>query len=1128
MSEVNLNVRFINKGYAIGERLQGFLLINVKKRVIVNQLHFNLIGETILSRNASDKKAIKLVNKFFISRDYPPLAEQSNFSCEPFYHEYFPGTHAVPFSIIIPIVPHPSLHLKGGVGVRYRLQAKLQIIPLKRKEGSEKAIALSTFTSSNEVPILYCVKDVFDIKKPEEVCSRDQVLVRMRCTPGIKPNESIKVYVTISNNTGKPLNPIMLWYSEHRYRETYITSNGGIQELDKIPKLLQKEFILESTNLLPTIKEDDFIVESYVEIRIKLEKKPTIIVKFPVTVGWGKGTFEDNCARAALHGIDFSKDKITFYGIHMRPTPSCESVIQKVEVDGVPVYINHLWRKCYGDESCKNYLNIRYPLPECKMLPKGWGIGMDRGEMYFINWNKKYTTWMDPRSFEERKIKVQNIQITLIKGINFPTLKGKQTKFRCVVTDKDNNQIESGISTKSIDPIWDGDKSTFIVQLEEMRENVVIGFFSSKKFVGAVDLPLWRVVENGIEEWFQLKNFGDFNIPQTGEVLLRIQWEGDVLPVQPERVLMRFDPYYCNTEATKEQEKYINKIKVKEHMTNVTFKTSGEFITGKKDIYLESGISENNITMGIAPNYDVDLVGSKREEEVFDIPEDEEMMVEELTKEVDTKKLEDIKKGEISSSSVIECETEECKNELTSNTNPKSLSEKLVEVVGEELKKSIDEANNKDFQNTEAKQNEKEETITTYQEDIKIHNTQEAVNGEPKNEHEESLVKGQKEEPIDKKLLGTNNEVERQTQEKVLDNKKESTLPNTDDTKEVFNQVNQQELNNKEVLELKEESVKDSQEKEELVQPSNKENGLQDTTPLSKSAIKTKDETETNQRQEDKIAQEEEDEELLELKKIAQKAKEYEQKRKEEKEKKKQQQKPQQLQKEKSIKDIIQLNEMITQREKEEDDKKEMIRKQEEERIKQAQQEQEEKEHQIIEEEKKRQEEKRTQQMKEEEECKKKLEVEIEKQRKQDEEKKRKEGEKKEELKIIQKEKDEEEYNKRIKQEAEENEKKQATEEEKSQKKKEEEEEEKQKQKQKQLLNEEREKKALERQQKKEERRKRKEEEREQAQKIKEEEEKRLEEERKKKQEMESKAASFGVVDQMNFTNSEKELLGLI
>ncbi|EMD46489.1 hypothetical protein KM1_047400 [Entamoeba histolytica HM-3:IMSS] len=1122
MSVVSLNVRFINKGYAVGERLQGFLLINVTKRVIVNQLHFNLIGETILSNNASDKKAIKTVTKFFTSRNYPPLAEQSNVSCEPFYHEYFPGTHAVPFSIIIPIVPHPSLHLKGEVGVRYRLQATLQIVPLKIKEDSEKTMALSTFTSSNEVPIIYCVKDVFDVKKPEEVYNRDQVLVRMRCTTGIKPNEPIKVFVTISNNTGKPLKPIMLWYSEHIYRETYITSNGGIQELDEIPKLLQKEFILESTNLFPTIKEDDFIVESYVEIRIQLKKKPTIIVKFPVTVGWGKSTVEGNRARAALDGIDFAKEKIAFYGTHMRPTPKCENIIQKVDVEGVPVYINHLWRKCYGDESCKNYLNIRYPLPECKRLPKGWGIGMDRGEMYFINWNKKYTTWIDPRSFEERQIKVQNIQITLIRGINFPTLKGKQTQFWCVVTDKDNNQIKSGKSTKSIDPVWDGDENTFLVQLEENRENIVIGFFSSKKFVGAVDLPLWRVVENGIEEWFQLKNFGDFSIPQTGEVLLRIQWEGDVLPVQPERVLMRFDPYYCNTEVTKEQEKFINKIKVKEQMDNVTFKTSGDFITGKKDIYLESGISENNIIMGVAPNYDVDLVGSKKEEEVFDIPEDEELVAEELPTNVNTKKLEDMKKGEVSSSSAIESETEECKNELMSNTNPKSSSEteKVIEVAREESKKSI-ETNNEELQSTEIKQNEKEETTITHQGDIEVHKTHEVVNDESQKECEENLIKSE-EETINNKLLGTKSEIDKQTQENGLDNKTEKTLPDIDDTKELFDQVSHQELNNKEdkqVLELKEEIVKNPQEKEELVQSSNKENSLQDTTLPSKNVIMTKEETETDQIQNDNIGQEDEDEELVELKKIAQKAKEYEQKRKEEKERKKQQQRPQQLQKEKSIKDIIQLNEMITQREKEEDDKKEMIRKQEEERIKQAQKEEEEKEHQIIEEEMKRQEEKIIKQKKEEEERKKKLEaeIEIEKQSKQDQEKSRTEEEKNEELKIIQKENEEEEHNKRIKQDAEENERKQKKEEEeKIQKKKEEEEE-----KEKQRLNEEKKKKALQHQQKKEERRKRKEE-KEQAQKIKE------EEERKKKQEMESKAASFGVVDQMNFTNSEKELLGLI
>ena len=28
---------------------------------------------------------------------------------------------------------------------------------------------------------------------------------------------------------------------------------------------------------------------------------------------------------------------------------------------------------------------------------------MDRGELYFINWHKKITTWIDPRSLEQRK-----------------------------------------------------------------------------------------------------------------------------------------------------------------------------------------------------------------------------------------------------------------------------------------------------------------------------------------------------------------------------------------------------------------------------------------------------------------------------------------------------------------------------------------------------------------------------------------------------------------------------------------------------------------------------------------------------------------------------------------------------
>ena len=58
----------------------------------------------------------------------------------------------------------------------------------------------------------------------------------------------------------------MTWYSEHVYRETNFCQRVGVKELEETSKLHQKEYKIETTQLFPTIKQGDFVLQSFVEI----------------------------------------------------------------------------------------------------------------------------------------------------------------------------------------------------------------------------------------------------------------------------------------------------------------------------------------------------------------------------------------------------------------------------------------------------------------------------------------------------------------------------------------------------------------------------------------------------------------------------------------------------------------------------------------------------------------------------------------------------------------------------------------------------------------------------------------------------------------------------------------------
>ncbi|ELP89002.1 hypothetical protein EIN_492810, partial [Entamoeba invadens IP1] len=709
---LTMNIQLVNKGYGVGELLQGFVCITTPKRVIMTHLHFNLQGETVMSTNANDKKSPKTNYNFFLSRNYPPLAEQLSHSTEPYYHELVPGSHFFPFSITIPIVSHPSIHFINGVGVYYTLIATLQT--LKTKDDEKIKEEFPTYTTAVEVPILFCIADMVNYPVKES-CSRDGVLVKLQIEQGVVPNQDATVLVTVSNNTRTPFRPLMMWYSEHLYRETYIQSHGGILELEEVPKLLQKTYTIDTSKLFPTIEEDDFNVKSYVELRVQIKKKPVVSVKVPLHVGWSKMKEEVNRSRSELVGIEYTPDKVAFYGNHMRPTPECGEVIERFENNGNAFYVNHLWRKCYEDERCTNFLDVRYPLPEIFNLPKGWGMGCDRGELYFINWNKKYTTWIDPRTFEQRNVKALTLLVTVLKGRNFPVFKGKEAQFYGMAIDKNNTPVKTGISSKGADPIWT-EENVLTIQNDEERENIVILFFANKKCVGGIDLPTWRVSKNGVEEWYQLKNFCDFGIPQTGEVLMRFMWEGDAPSTQPQRIQMRFEPFYCNTEATKEQEKYINKLRTKKGENTIEFKVGGDLISGKKGLYQESGVCENNLVMGKAMNYDVESIGSQVMDESFVIPKDEEEIKSESKEKIES----DEKKEKVSTAAK---KMQERRLELENSLRIIGLDKEKVVSDDEEIEKIIAksprlmEANKENKNNLEIAERKsetpkKDETIT--------------------------------------------------------------------------------------------------------------------------------------------------------------------------------------------------------------------------------------------------------------------------------------------------------------------------------------------------------------------------------------------------------------------------------
>lgn len=625
--EISIETHIINQAYGIGNRIEGYSKLIINKRVVITDLHFNLIGEVTLSHNFHHKQAIKEVREFYKSPDIPAVPEQTCFTTLPFCREYYPGTYNIPFSFQVPNVPHPTVHIQGGIGSSYRVQCTVEIRhTVKHSQDIMEAKKHATFTGSTEAYILYKMGESFSAAPKTNQVSENLVLAKLICQSGVKPNEPVKVNIVISNNTGKPIKPIVTWYTEHNYRETCFCNRGGIKELEEESgKLFQKEILIDTTQLLPTIKHGDFILESFVEMIIKLKKKSSVCLKVPITVGWSKVTTIGNKARADLMGIPYPGTQYKYFGSHFRPSPKCPPVIEKFVTEGNDeVYVNHLWRRVYLDEKCTKLLNIRYPMPECEKLPKGWGIGMDRGEMYFINYNKQITSWADPRSLEQRRSKVEGIEITIKEGKNFPTIKGKELQFVAQIIDANQMIIKTCQSTKGIHPKWidtpgSHDKPTIRVMLENNRENIIIGFYTMGKLYGAVDIPTWRIATNGVEQWYQLHNFGDFSIPQIGEVLIRIQRIGDVKSTQEEKIKMRFKPYYINSAATKDQEIQYAKMAINAGKT-IKFETTGDDMTTKKGTLTENGYSEAMMIQGTAEEYNVRAMIGGAPEEKFDIP----------------------------------------------------------------------------------------------------------------------------------------------------------------------------------------------------------------------------------------------------------------------------------------------------------------------------------------------------------------------------------------------------------------------------------------------------------------------------------------------------------------------------
>ncbi|KAL7712127.1 WW domain-containing protein [Entamoeba marina] len=612
MSNVIITPHIINPGYGIGERLQGYIILSTNKRIIVTHLHFTITGNFTLSENSSDKRAHKSTHLFYTSRNYSPLAEQTQPSTEPYYHEYFPGHHTIPFSIIIPVVPHPTTILQNGVGIHYSFNTTVQVLPPEIK--GDVTASLNTFTYINSIPItiLFCVNDPSTNKTVEEVLSSDNILIRLNCLENLPLGADIKPLVIISNNSKKPIKPILRWYSEHVYKSTYITSNGGIMELPEIlpSKFIQKEFVLDSSKLFSSISVGDFSINTYVEVRVSIPKKPTLENRIPVVIGWAKGKVDAMLNHAKQHGVEMTKEKMSFYGAHFRPAPSTINKVEVYDDAGKSVYVSHVERKCYSDEALTQPVKLRYPLQSATNLPMGWGLQSDRGELYFVNYEKNLSTWIDPRTFQERKIPLWTCVVTVVEGRNFITPKGKIKEYTAIAYNKDFEKIKTGKSTKSIDPVWNGNNE-LIISNDETRENLVIGFYAGNSFIGGVDIALWRIAKNGISEWFQLRNFGDFSIGQTAEVLLKIIWKGEELPEEPDPFTHAFDRCILNTDSNREIIKCLNKARSKMKKSQIEFKLTGEPVNVKKMQCFRKWLFCGYCRMGISVNYDVDLIGSK-------------------------------------------------------------------------------------------------------------------------------------------------------------------------------------------------------------------------------------------------------------------------------------------------------------------------------------------------------------------------------------------------------------------------------------------------------------------------------------------------------------------------------------
>ncbi|KAL7723023.1 WW domain-containing protein [Entamoeba marina] len=604
MSNITITPHIINYGYSIGSRIEGYIDLFTTKRIILTHLHFNINGVVVLSENSSDKKAHKTSHSIFTSRSYFPVPEQFISATEPYHHEYFPGHHNIPFSIIIPVVPYPSIQLENNVGIHYYLKTTLTILPLKIKSDVVSSITNCTFTNMLEIPILFCINDVDDNHLVEETLNLHDIIITLSSKSSYKLGEPIQIQVNINNNTTTSIEPIIHWHSQHIYHSTHTTSPPNLKTMDLIqPKSkIQKEFTLDSTQLFPTISIDDFMVETNIVVSIDIPKQPRLSVSLPIYIGWEKGNEKYMKVRATQSGFEYTDQIYLYYGSHLRPPPNEIQIVEEFDNDGKKVFVNNQRRKCYADKECTEFLNIRYPLPECCVLPKGWGIGIDRNELYFINYIKDYTTWIDPRTFSQRKCQVKSIVITLLHGKNFPMIKGKVSSFKAVVYNKSFERIKSGISTKDIDPQWN-DNNELLIDNDPFKENLVIGFYSGKCFVGAVDIPLWRIVKNGIIQWFQLRNFGRFYF------LLKLRWKNDVLPELPDPFNYHFTPYYCNSDLTKEVEKQLNKYKSKLHQPLINFTLT------------ENGCTMDKFQEGMALNYNVDGIGIKDLSESFDEPE---------------------------------------------------------------------------------------------------------------------------------------------------------------------------------------------------------------------------------------------------------------------------------------------------------------------------------------------------------------------------------------------------------------------------------------------------------------------------------------------------------------------------